>query len=274
MNKKISKQIFISIVIALLFVASIKIFGIAIKAFDSDDNNTVIPSLIVEILCMVTSLIIMFCAHKQDILKGTMSGFAKGISAGGFLCGFAVLLFIGFFVYDFSAEKVLPISNIMIYVFSMLVTGFTEELVFRGVIYNTISECFDTYSKKSVYISMIISSIIFGLMHMSNIFSGVSVAGAIVQAGCAFGVGLYFCAIYVRCNNIWSVIVLHGLNDIASTLNAGVLGERDIVSNVSDYSPLKLIVMVLYIGLSMYVLRDSKFRIQNMACDNSNLTED
>lgn len=271
MNKQLANKVLTSIVIALIFVASIKIFGITIKAISSDENNTVILGLIAEVLCIVTTLIILFCTHKQNIVKGTMSGFAKGISAGGFLCGFAVLLFISFFVYDFSVEKVLTISNIMIYLFSMLVTGFTEEVVFRGVIYNTISECFDTYSKKNVYISMIISSIIFGLMHMSNIFSGVSLAGAIVQAGCAFGVGLYFCAIYVRCNNIWSVIVLHGLNDIASTLNAGVLGESDIVSNVSDYSPLKLIVMVLYIGLAMYVLRDSKFRIQDMACDNSNL---
>lgn len=271
MNNQLAKKMLTSVVIALLFVASIKTIGIAIKAFCPDDNNLVILGLVKEILCMVTAFIILFCTHKQNILNGTMSGFAKGISAGGFLCVSMVLVFISFLLNDFSVEKVLPISNIMIFVLSMLVTGFTEEIIFRGVIYHTINECFDTHSKKSVYISIIISSIIFGLMHMSNIISGVSVTGALVQSACAFGVGLYLCAIYVRCNNIWSVIILHGLNDIVSSLKVGVLGEGDVVSDVSDYNLSKLIIIFIYIALSMYILRDSKFRIQDTACENSNL---
>lgn len=269
MNTQLVKKTLRGFVIALSYVFSIRVIGIALKALFPNDNAIPALGLVAEIFCIIIVFIILICTHKQNILKGTILSFLRGISAGGFLCGLIAVHLIAFFIYDFSGEKVLPISNIMIFVFSMLVTGFAEEIIFRGIIYNTISECFDIHSKKNIYISLCLSSIIFGMMHISNIFSGVSIIGSIVQAVCAFGVGLYFNAIYIRCNNIWSVIILHGLNDIAASLNAGVLGESDMVSDISAYHPVKLIIVLLYIALSVYILRDSKISFQDDAYETS-----
>lgn len=79
---------------------------------------------------------------------------------------------------------------------------------------------------------------------------------ALIQTICAFGAGCYFNVIYIRCENIWSTIILHSLIDFVCLM----LGNGDIVNSVSEYPPIKLVSLFLNFGLTIFLLRDSKMK--------------
>ena len=89
-----------------------------------------------------------------------------------------------------------------------LATGVYEELWFRGLVLKTL----ETWTPVR---AALLSSGLFGLAHLSNIAFGADpavTAAQVVGAAC-FGVGL--AALRLRGMNIWPLIVLHAVGDIA-----------------------------------------------------------
>lgn len=243
--------------VAICYVVLIKVIGMVLYRFKF---STEILSLTAEVLSALTAIIIMLCSHKQNILKGSVKSFAKGLSAGGFLCVYIIIMLLSFFMTDFSVNSLLSPVQILVFTLSMILTGFSEEILFRGVILNTICECLGKKNKFEIYRAITLSGFIFALMHLSNIFSGVPFGATLIQTVCAFSVGCYFNAIYIRCENIWSTIFLHSLINFVSLMNAGLLGKGNIVSSISEYSPIKLVSLFLYLGLTVFLLRNSKMK--------------
>ena len=73
-------------------------------------------------------------------------------------------------------------------------------------------------------------------------------------------VGLLFGAVYLRSGNIWVLILIHTLTDVASLASSIFLRNiSDIeVMNQISWSWKKLIVWLLYVGLAAFLLRPSK----------------
>lgn len=241
--------------IAIGYVVLIKVMGTILRRFEF---STEILSLMAEILSALIVIIIMLCAHKKNMLRGSIKEFLKGLLAGGFLCGYIMIMLMSFFITDFSANNLLPPIHILMFTLSIILTGFSEEILFRGVILNIIYDCLGKKSKFEIYRAITLSSLIFALMHMSNIFSGVPFSAALIQTICAFSAGCYFSAIYTRSGSIWSTIILHSMMNFVSLMNAGLLGNGDIVDSISDYTPIKFVSLFLYLGLTIFLLRDSK----------------
>lgn len=89
---------------------------------------------------------------------------------------------------------------------SMLVLGgvfvpIAEELMFRGVIYQMVRE------RYGIWIGIIVSSLIFGALHME-----ISVAGA------TFVMGLFLAWMYERSGSLWPSILVHGMNNFLQLL--------------------------------------------------------
>ena len=83
-----------------------------------------------------------------------------------------------------------------------ILTPIWEEIFFRGIVFRRLSLRFKATT------AAVVSSIIFGLMH----FGGSSMFHA-------FLVGVLFCYIYARTQNIWVPIILHGFGNFLSTLS-------------------------------------------------------
>ena len=83
-----------------------------------------------------------------------------------------------------------------------ILTPIWEEIFFRGIVFRRLSLRFKTTT------AAVVSSIIFGLMH----FGGSSMFHA-------FLVGVLFCYIYARTQNIWVPIILHSFGNFLSTLS-------------------------------------------------------
>lgn len=107
----------------------------------------------------------------------------------------------------------LEISNFIL----CIMVGIFEESMFRGVMLQGIlKKTGKTY--KGIWIAIIISSLLFGIIHVdSYIFGGnydfagvMQTIGKIIQTG-TFGILLS--AIYLKTKNFWGIALVHALND-------------------------------------------------------------
>lgn len=95
-----------------------------------------------------------------------------------------------------------------------LLVGVCEEFLCRGWLLNEFLERYGD-TKKGVWYSIIVSGIIFGLIHLGNFFGGQNLVTTITQILNASAVGIVLGLIYYKTKNIWSVIIIHGLWDFS-----------------------------------------------------------
>ena len=142
--------------------------------------------------------------------------------------------------------------------FSVLGVGIREECIYRGVIQNIVAKKYAN-SVKGIWITAIVGAVIFGVMHIGNIFSSVNPASVFVQILSATVTGLVFGAIYLRSGNIWVVILLHTLIDTVGLMPSTFLGAtltEDL--NKISFDWVTLIYWAIQIGYAAFLLRPSK----------------
>lgn len=96
-----------------------------------------------------------------------------------------------------------------------LLVGLNEELIYRGVIFSNAIE--EKGLKKAVFIS----AIAFSLLHAVNILGGLTLVALVVQLISTFIVGIFFALSYKYINNIWLIVIYHGLWDYISLSQIG-----------------------------------------------------
>jgi membrane protease YdiL (CAAX protease family) len=89
-----------------------------------------------------------------------------------------------------------------------LVVGFSEELVFRGFILRALLPGGTTRA-------VLVSSALFGLVHLGNIVYGASVVVTLSQVVGVFAFGVGMAAIVLRGKAFWPVILIHALANAA-----------------------------------------------------------
>lgn len=94
----------------------------------------------------------------------------------------------------------------------LIFVAIAEELFFRGLL---LRELLFNFQVKPLLAGTIVS-VIFGALHLVNVFSYTSLTYAIVQGLCAFAVGFDFAAIYYRFKSVVPCILIHALINITS----------------------------------------------------------
>lgn len=87
-----------------------------------------------------------------------------------------------------------------------------EEVIFRGVFLEKLRE-----NGRSAMESLIISAVVFGLVHLTNGVSG-DIANTLVQTVYAIVIGLFFGAIYLKTRDIVTVILAHFMTDFSTQI--------------------------------------------------------
>jgi len=95
----------------------------------------------------------------------------------------------------------------------MLFTVFLEELLFRGYL---LIYLFEKCGIGNKWIIMIISSVLFGMFHIVNVFQGADILYTMIQMLCAFGIGLCLCVLVSQYKSIFPGIIVHYLINITS----------------------------------------------------------
>lgn len=110
--------------------------------------------------------------------------------------------------FDGRAGITEPVYTIHIFVIECFSTGFFEEIVFRGILLLLLIQKLPK-TKKGMYLAIFISSTIFGLFHLVNIFEGIGFTDILLQVGYSFLMGLMWAVVYLKTKNIWMSIILH-----------------------------------------------------------------
>ncbi|MBB6716693.1 CPBP family intramembrane glutamic endopeptidase [Clostridium gasigenes] len=137
-----------------------------------------------------------------------------GVSVYLFNIGFISLLSkAGLFKGSFDAlEKNMSFigdSNIFLTILVVgIVAPFAEELLFRGIIYKTLSK------SMSIPTVIIIQGVLFGIYHMN-----------IVQGLYATLLGILFGYVTYKTKSLWPAIIMHMVNNTVSTIASSILGE-------------------------------------------------
>ncbi|MCD7748718.1 MAG: CPBP family intramembrane metalloprotease [Oscillospiraceae bacterium] len=205
------------------------------------------------------TILALWGLKKAHILKDGGEGFWSGIKIGGFLAFMILYLLIAGVAEGAASGTLQPIETILGFAFSMFAVGFSEELLFRGLIQNVLADCFGRDSARGVWLTVIASGVVFGLTHLFNILTaGITPLAGAMQAVAAVGVGVYFGAIYARCGNLWVLICLHSLNDFAALVTSGLWETTSVIETIGSYGPERLLSVLLYGGLAAFLLRRKK----------------
>ncbi|MDR3598751.1 MAG: type II CAAX endopeptidase family protein [Clostridium sp.] len=250
--------IILSILIAIVFLVVLNSLGLITILLIKSKGY--LPQLIAECAGIIFSLGIIYLMGINYIFKERSKGILKGLYIGGFLIVMSIFAILGNLVNVLNTKKdlqLLPLPQIIIFIVTMIAIGVGEEFIFRGIILNLFIDKFDK-TKKGIYISIALSSIIFGAAHVTNAFSGISIKSALIQAGLVSMLGALLAAIYLRSRNIWVVVIIHAFNDFSALIGSGLFGIGSIVTQVNSYGYIKLIGLVVYLIPILILLRKKK----------------
>lgn len=162
----------------------------------------------------------------------------------------------------------------VLYFFAFLSTGFFEEILFRGILFNLINNKFGS-NNKGFYFSLFISSFIFGACHITHLLDGtMPLLNFLNQMFYASVIGVLFTALYLRCNTLLVPILIHGLIDITGCTEFLSITSKELYFQSLMHSPItyKTIVgnLIIFLPLliwGIFLLRKNVPSSQNISSE-------
>ncbi|MBT8232138.1 MAG: CPBP family intramembrane metalloprotease [Bacteroidia bacterium] len=191
------------------------------------------------------SLFVIFLVQKMKVFDfKLLFNFNKWVYL--VLSIFALIIINNIYV-DMGAGHELPI--IFYEVGHNMSTGFYEELLIRGIILISL------LSRFSVFKSVLISSLLFSVLHILNfIFGYQTFFHTFNQLLYSFGIGTIFAFLYLKLENILVPIIFHGTMNFINTdyVEESVKGASTIVDGVEQFSLSVLAIICIFISFYIY----------------------
>lgn len=192
-------------------LATVPLF-LALKNIPLFSNNKDLLSLLITLFSFVfISLLVFFRVKVIEKRSFSSIGFNKNNwlkkYSLGFLIGLAMMSIIVLILLPFgyiTIEKnpiqpvgVSAIASVLVILFGWIIQGATEEIVTRGWLLNILS------TKYNIGVGLLISSTLFGLMHLTNPnVNYIAVINIIL-------VGLFYGLYVIKTNDLWAVCGMH-----------------------------------------------------------------
>lgn len=259
MDKKKNLFLFFCKMVILTVIVMFAAQIIPMILADSVLNYKYGTDFIAELFMALVILIVMLIFKNQYVFTEKKEKFWKSLLVG---TPILVVAFIILVANSISIKEVtLPnFINLVLFSFSI---GLAEELMCRGWIQNEFIERFGS-NRKQVITSICLSGLVFGFLHLTNMFAGQGVFETLMQVLQTTSIGILLGAIYYRTKNIWSVIFMHGFYDLAIMLgDVNLLRDCSVNTVISTemqmYNLVMSLVLVAYYILSaVVILRKSK----------------
>lgn len=219
-NEKKSPNFIWAIILSLIFMYGGSLIGslatvplyLALLNVPLFFNNQNLLSLLITLFSFAfISLLIFFRVKVIEKRSLSSIGFNKNNwlkkYSLGFLIGLVMMSIIVLILLSFgyiTVEKnpiqlvgISAISSILVILFGWIIQGATEEIVTRGWLLNVLS------TKYNIGVGLLISSTLFGLMHLTNPnVNYIAVINIIL-------VGLFYGLYVIKTNDLWAVCGMH-----------------------------------------------------------------
>lgn len=192
-------------------LATVPLF-LALKNIPLFSNNKDLLSLLITLFSFVfISLLVFFRVKVIEKRSLSSIGFNKNNwlkkYSLGFLIGLAMMSIIVLILFPFgyiTVEKnpiqpvgISAIASVLVILLGWIIQGATEEIVTRGWLLNVLS------TKYNIGVGLLISSTLFGLMHLTNPnVNYIAVINIIL-------VGLFYGLYVIKTNDLWAVCGMH-----------------------------------------------------------------
>jgi membrane protease YdiL (CAAX protease family) len=245
---KISKKnIYILSIIALCLIAMIIIQFGQLSFFDDILISNMVNDTIFRFLGSIVFIFIIYIfGHKiLNIHKPFMKSILIVLPA--LLISINNFPFIPFL--SGNAEITKPVYTIFIFAITCISVGLFEELIFRGLILFFLLEKLPK-NKRGLLLSIVISSALFGFMHLFNIFDGANVGATLLQVMYSFAMGLMWSIIVLKTKTIWLAVILHSLYNFSGLLfpTLGNLTEKYDLATI-------IITSILALSVAFYTYK-------------------
>ena len=176
-------------------------------------------------------------------------------------------LFTGVLVIDMSKPL-----HILFYMLVYLSTGFYEEILCRGLVLSLLLNAWGQ-TKKGLSWAVIISSLLFGIIHLVSLLLGrISFLASLTQVGYATFIGVFFAACILRNRSLWPAIIGHAIFNMSSDLNTiaigGTFGEISTTNSTLSDALSTIIIMFPFLVYGLFILR----KVQPLNNSTANIT--
>lgn len=115
------------------------------------------------------------------------------------------------------AEVRAAAEAILLFFVECAAVGVFEELAFRGFL---LPYCLERCRRKpqAVFRAAVLSSAVFGLVHLVNLFSGGSPGAVFMQVGYSFLIGGMCACVLLACRSVWVCAAIHAVYNFCGTL--------------------------------------------------------
>ena len=203
-------------------------------------------------------LVITEFIYTKVWFKGEFEGTLKGDIRNGFRIMIPVIVVdVALFIFDSIVAG--GSMNSLVFVFATsLVAGIVEEITFRSLILANLMRITKTY--KGMLMSVVVTSVIFGVAHLTNLISGANAGSTIMQVISASIMGLFFAAVYMMCGSIVPLMVFHFGHDVLAFLFLKVNESGATIRGVTTVSLIEeLILNIALLVMAVYILRPVNF---------------
>lgn len=107
-----------------------------------------------------------------------------------------------------------PASSLAFILLNTMLVGLSEEWMFRGVLFQGLR------SRLAMWPAILLTSLLFGAVHILNVITTGQLVESIVQAVAAFMSGMLLIALLIRTGSIWTPIVYHALWDFGTFVSS------------------------------------------------------
>lgn len=257
--------------VALIFVifeAFTKILGgvIASKLYSSLLNGKYIIYAVSEFVVFVFAIFLLIIRKKWYIFKEKKINFGESIK----LC--LPILVLSVIIALANATELIGtnvnVNNLISLVIYVVLIGFFEEIFFRGIIENELLEKYSG-NKKEILISIIISGVVFGVVHLTNLLAGQDLLTTMMQFVQTTAIGILFGTVYYKTRNVWAMIFLHSFYDFSVLLSeVNLATDCGYVSNVpisitATSMVASIILSLIYLLYSASIFEEKKTKIYN-----------
>ena len=234
------------------------IIGVASIVYIPIDKGSPLPMALLRIVLVAIMIGIMILMGAKKSLLNVKEGFSDTLRKNRYLLILALILGMFIFIpgilnYGFSTEL---LQKELSYFILCITVGLFEESLFRGVVFQGFLRKAGN-TRKGIWIAIIISSIIFGAVHVYTYVVGEShdLTGIIESIGKTLqtgAIGVLLAAVYLKTKNLWATALVHTLNDFflmqaimfsSNTLGNYVTGGTDGVRTIIIY----VVQVLLYV---------------------------